>query len=161
MRGRGLVAVFVAALMVAAIGVGCGGDSDSGSTVAVSADVDKATFLKRAEAVCKQTNVRTSEGWEDFVKSRGGDPEKAFEGEGAENDFATEVVLPQKVKQVEELEKLTAPEGDQKAVQAIVDGYQEGIDVGEDDPQAVMSAVGVFKYAAKQAEDYGLRECRW
>lgn len=160
MRGRGLVAMFVAALLAAAIGAGCGG-SDSSSTVTVSADVDKATFLKKVEAVCKQTNVRTSEGWEDFVKSRGGDPEKAFEGEGAEDEFVTTVVLPQKQKQVEELGELTAPEKDQEQVEAIVAAYQEGVDVGEADPDAVMSAVGVFKYAAKTAEDYGLRECRW
>lgn len=160
MRGRGLVAMFVAALLVAAIGAGCGG-SDSGSTVAVSAEIDKPTFIKKADAVCKQTNVRTSEGWEDFVKSRGGDPEKAFEGEDAENDFATTVVLAQKQKQVEELAELTAPEQDQDQVEAILAAYEEGIDVGEADPHAVMSATGVFKYAAKQAEDYGLRECRW
>lgn len=160
MRGRGLFAILVAALAVAAIGAGCGGGDDT-TEVAVSAEVDKPTFLKRVEAVCKQTNVRTSEGWEDFVKSRGGDPSKAFEGEEAENEFATTVVLPQKKRQVEELSELTAPEKDQEQVEAIVAGYEEGIEVGEADPQAVMSTAGVFKYAAKQAEDYGLRECRW
>lgn len=159
MRGWNGIWVLVGVLAVAAMAVGCG--ADGSSQVTASAEVEKPVYLKKAEAVCKQTNVRIQEGWEKFVKSKGGDPAKAFEGEDAESEFATTVILPEKQKQVDEMAELTAPEADQKEVEAIVAAYQEGIDVGEGDPQAVMSAQGVFKYAAKKAEDYGLRECRW
>lgn len=159
MRGWSAVGVLAGVLAIVAIGAGCGGDGSA--QVTASAEVEKPTYLKKAEAVCKQTNVRIQEGWEKFVKSKGGDPVKAFEGEDAENEFATTVILPEKQQQVDEMAELTAPEADQKEVESIVAAYQEGVDVGEDDPQAVMSAQGVFKYAAKQAEDYGLRECRW
>jgi len=154
------------ALAVAAVGFGCGsGDSGgdgSGSTeVTASVDVVKPAYLKKADAVCKQANIRIEDGWEDFVKSRGGDPTEAFGGQDAENEFATTVVLPGKQWQVDHMAELTAPEEDQKEVEAILAAYQEGIDVGEADPSRVTSSQGVFKYAAKTAEDYGLRECRW
>jgi hypothetical protein len=151
------------ALAVAAVGFGCGGSSGSdGSTeVTASADVVKPTYIKKADAVCKQANIRIEDGWEDFVKSRGGDPTVAFDGKDAENEFATTVVLPGKQWQVDHMAELTAPEEDQKEVEAILAAYQEGIDVGEEDPNRVTSTQGVFKYAAKTAENYGLRECRW
>jgi hypothetical protein len=159
MRGWRAILMLAGALAVAAVGFGCGGD---GSTeVTASADVEKPTYIKKADAVCKQANIRIEDGWEDFVKGRGGDPTKAFEGEDAENEFTATVVLPGKQWQVDELAKLAAPESDQKEVEAILAAYQEGIDVGEADPERVTSSQGVFKYAAKTAEDYGLRECRW
>ncbi len=159
MRGWSAIGLCAGVLAVAALGVGCGGDGSS--QVTASAEVDKPTYLKKADAVCKQANIRIEDGWEDFVKSRGGDPTAAFEGQEAEDEFATTVVLPGKQWQVDEVAELTAPEGDEKEVEAILAAYQEGIDVGEGDPSKVTSNQGVFKYAAKTAEDYGLRECRW
>ncbi len=158
MRGWRAILVLAGALAVTAIGIGCG---DGSTEVTASADVEKPTYIKKADAVCNQSNTRVERGWEDFVKSRGGDPAEAFEGEEAENAFATTVILPEKQRQVDELKELTAPEADRDEVEAILAAYQEGIDIGEADPQAVMSTQGVFKYAAKTAEDYGLRECRW
>ncbi len=159
MRGWRGILVLAGVLAIAAIGIGCGGD---GSTeVTASADVEKPTYLKKADAICNQSNARVERDWEDFVKSRGGDPTEAFEGEENENAFATTVVLPEKQRQLDELKELPAPEADQDEVEAILAAYQEGIDIGEADPQAVMSTSGVFKYAAKTAENYGLRECRW
>ena len=157
MHGRGLILVFVGALAIGAVGAGCGGDSGE---VTASAEVDKPTFIKKAEAVCRGTNTRTQDGFEDLVKSKGGNPSTAFDGAG-ETALATEVILPEKQRQVDELRELTVPEADKAEFEAIVDAYQEGIDVGEDEPKTVTSAVGVFKYAAKLAEDYGLRQCRW
>jgi hypothetical protein len=159
MRGWRAILVVAGVLAVGAIGLGCG--SDGSTEVTASADVEKPTYLKKADAVCKQANIRIEDGWEDFVKSKGGDPTAAFEGQDAENEFATTVVLPGKQWQVDEMAKLTAPEEDAKEVEAILAAYQEGIDVGEEDPSRVTSTQGVFKYAAKTAENYGLRECRW
>lgn len=161
MRGWRAILVLAGALAVAVIGIGCGSSSDGSTEVTASADVEKPTYIKKADAVCKQANIRIEDGWEDFVKGRGGDPNKAFEEEGAEDDFATTVVLPGKQWQVDHMAELEAPEEDQKEVEAILAAYQEGIDVGEEDPSKVTSSQGVFKYAAKTAEDYGLRECRW
>ena len=158
MRGWRAILALAGALAVAGIGIGCG---DGSTEVTASAEVDKPTYLKKADAVCNQANARTERGWEDFVKSKGGDPTEAFEGKAAENEFATTVVLPQKQWQVDELKKLTAPEADRDEVEAILDAYQEGIDVGEADLDAVTSVQGVFKYAARTAEKFGLRECRW
>ena len=162
MRGWRAILMLAGALAVAAVGFGCGGDGGDGSTeVTASADVEKPTYIKKADAVCKQANIRIEDGWEDFVKSRGGDPAEAFEGQDAENEFATTVVLPGKQWQVDHLAELAAPEGEEKEVEAILAAYQEGIDIGEADPNRVTSTQGVFKYAAKTAENYGLRECRW
>ena len=163
MRGWRAVLALAGALAVAAVGFGCGDDSSGSSDtqVATSADVDKAVYLKEADTVCNKTNARIEEGWSDFVKSHGGDPTKAFEGEDAETEFATTVVLPEKQRQVDEMSELTAPKSDQKEVEAILAAYQEGIDLGEGDPKLVMTTPGVFKYAAKTAENYGLTECRW
>lgn len=159
MRGRGAVWVLTGLLAILAVGVGCGGDGSS--QVTASADVDKATFLKKVEAACKQANTRTQASWEEFVKSRGGDPTTAFEDPEDANEFATTVVLAEKQRQVDELAELTVPEADREEFEAILAAYEEGIEVGEDDPETVTSAQGVFKYAASLAEDYGVPECRW
>ncbi len=166
MRSWRAILAVAATLAVAAVGFGCGSSSSgsggsSSTEVTASADVEKPTYLKKADAVCKQANIRIEDGWEDFVKSRGGDPTKAFEGPDADTEFATTVVLPGKQWQVDHMAELPAPEGEEKEVEAILAAYQEGIDVGEDDPSRVASTQGVFKYAAKTAENYGLRECRW
>ena len=162
MRGWRAILVLAGALAVAVIGIGCGSsDSDGSTEVTVSADVEKPIYIKKADAVCKQANIRIEDGWEDFVKGRGGDPTTAFADKDAENEFASTVVLPGKQWQVDHMAELAAPEEDQKEVEAILAAYQEGIDVGEEDINRVTSTQGVFKYAAKTAENFGLRECRW
>ena len=159
MRGWRAILTLAGVLTVAAVGAGCGGDGSS--EVTASANVDKATFLKQVEAVCKQANARTQAGWEDFVKDKGGDPTAAFEDQDDANEFSTTVVLAEKQRQVDELAELTAPEEDKEQFEAILAAYEEGIEVGEDDPETVTSAQGVFKYAASLAEKYGVPECRW
>ena len=71
------------------------------------------------------------------------------------------VNLVDKTNTVEQLAAPGAPSGDEDQVEEILDAYDEGIEVAEDDPEAAMSSQGVFAYATSLAEKYGLENCRY
>jgi len=150
----------VGAFAIAAIGIGCGSDSDDSSQVNATVVVAKPTFLKKAEAVCTRNYENVKAGYEDFVKKNGG-PENAFDDAESQAEYVDTVIIPEKEKTIEELQELGAPEGDEQQVEEILDAYEEGIDVAEEDPQAAMSSQGVFAYATSVAEKYGLENCRY
>jgi hypothetical protein len=161
MRGRGLVWVLAGALAVVAFGVGCGsGDGGDSSQVTATVVLAKPAFIKKAEVVCTKNYERVKKDYEEFVKANGG-PENAFGDPDSKTEYAETVILPQKEKTVEELRALGAPKGDEKQVGELIDAYEEGIEVGEEEPLKVMSSQGVFAYATFVASGYGLTSCRY
>ena len=157
MRGRGLLGVLVGALAIALVGIGCGGGDGSGQAVA-NVEVSKPTYMKKAEAVCKKNYEKVRLGYENFVKENGG-PENSFDEPAKEAEYVETVIVPEKKKTVEELKALGAPSGDEQEVDEIVEAYEEGIEVAEENPQAAMSSTGVFAYASNVAKEYGLKSC--
>jgi hypothetical protein len=157
MWGRGAFIGVAGVLAVALVGVGCGGGS---SELVANVELSKPTYMKKAEAVCKKNYEKVREGYESFVKSHGG-PENAFKDPADSAKYAEDVVVGEKKKTVEELKALGAPKGEEDQVEAIVEAYEEGIEVGEENPVQVMSSNGVFAYATYVAEEYGLESCRY
>jgi hypothetical protein len=160
MAGRALSLALVGVLAIAAAGIGCGGDDGGSSQVNATVEITKPTFLKKAEAVCTKNYENVRAGYEDFIKKNGG-PENAFNDPAAEAEYVDTVIVVEKKKTVEELAALGAPSGDEEEVEEILDAYDEGIEVAEDDPEAAMSSQGVFAYATSLAEKYGLENCRY
>lgn len=163
MGGRGLLAMLVGALAIALVGIGCGG-SDSGSAegsqVSADAQLSSKAFTKKAEVVCTKNYERVKKGYEGFTKAHGG-PENAFDDPDVSAEYANDVILAEKKKTVEELEALGAPKGDEEKYEELIEAYDEGIEVGEEDPQKVMSSTGVFAYATSVAQGLGLESCRY
>jgi hypothetical protein len=160
MRGRGLILTFVGALAIAAIGVGCGSDSSDSSQVSASAEITKPTFLAKADAICNRNYENVKAGYEDFTKENGG-PESAFDNAESRAEYVDTVIVPEKKETVEELEELGAPSGEEQKVEELLNAYEEGIEVAEEDPERAMATGGVFAYASSVASKYGLENCRY
>ncbi len=157
MRGRGLILTFVGALAIAAIGVGCG---DSGDSSQASDEITKPTFIAKADAICNRNYENVRAEYEDFTKENGG-PENAFNDEQRRAEYVDTVIVPEKKETVEELQELGAPSGEEQKVEELLDAYEEGIEVAEEDPERAMATGGVFVYASSVASKYGLNNCRY
>lgn len=120
---------------------GCGGGD--------SEPLRKAEFLQQGNEICKVANAEREEGSKESVNgsSEAGDME----------GFVTEVALPPIQKMTSELGDLGAPKGDEKQVEAIVQGFESSAEQLEGDPVGVTS--DSFSAASKQAAAYGLTEC--
>lgn len=162
MRGRGVFAALAGVLAIALVGVGCGGGGGDGGSVEVTATtpLSKAAFVKKAEAVCEENYLRVKKGYEAFVKAHGG-PKNAFADPETSNEYGQDVVIAEKKKTLEELEGLGAPKSEEKKFKELLEAYDEGIQVGEEEPPQVMSSTGVFAYATHVAEGLGLKSCRY
>jgi len=161
MRGRGLLAVLAVACAIALVGVGCGGGgSDESSEVTATTELSKATFAKKAEAICQENYERVKKDYEAFVKKNGGS-ENAFSDPERSEEYGQDVIIAQKKKTVEELEALGTPKGEEKKFGELLEAYEEGIQVGEEEPSLVMTGQGVFPYATHIAEGMGLKSCRY
>ena len=155
MRGRGLIAVLIGVLGVAAVGAGCGGGGESDATA--GDQPSKSLFVKKANAVCLRNWEEAREGYDEFVKANGG-PETAFDDGDSATEYVDDVIIPNKEQLVDELRELGAPSGDEKKVDAIIAAYEEAIEVAEESPERAKDEV--FRYATDLAQEYDLFRCR-
>jgi formaldehyde-activating enzyme involved in methanogenesis len=147
MGTRWIAGVFVVALVLA----GCGGD-DSGE-----ASISKEQFVAQMDAICKRANKRSEVAFASVLKAfkRGEKPSQA------EYEKAVSTALVPTVKrEIEEIEKLDAPSGDESEIDEIVDALEEGVETAERNPQAVIvSSDAVYGIASRLAGEYGLEVC--
>jgi hypothetical protein len=128
----------------------CGGDGEKDSSSSQAEPLSKAEFVAQADEICAQGNQEIVTAIEDF-------PAEPSEQEVTE--FAEEVLVPNTQQQHDDIADLGAPEGDEDAVQAILDALQEGIDSVEEDPASLTSSDDPLEEASDLAEAYGLTEC--
>jgi len=144
-----LVAAAIATGLLAA---GCGGDdNDSGTT---TSSLTKPEFVAKANAICKNGNDQINqEGNATFSK---GKPTQADE-----EKFATDTIIPNVQKQIDDIEALGAPAGDEAQVKAITDSAQKDLDAAKSDPTLFTDASKGDPFAAtnKLANAYGLTVC--
>lgn len=157
MRGRGLFAVLIGVLAIAAIGAGCGGGGESDATA--GDQQSRPVFLKKGNAVCLRNWEEVKDDFNKFLKAHGGS-KAAFADIDSITEYVDTVVIPNKEQLLDELRELGAPSGDEEKVDAIIAAYEEGIDVAEEDPERAAVGEGVFWYAADLAKKYQLRNCR-
>lgn len=142
----------LALIAVAGFAAGCGGGDDEEA-------LSKPEFVKQANKVCT-----------DFESTVEKAAEKAFAGLKSATDLTPEkareffdAALPEFDKAVDEIEGLAAPEGDEDAVQEI-------IDAGRSDSQKIEDAEGdeIKRFVTQdsatpefdqKAEAYGLKDC--
>ena len=130
--------------------VACGGGEDSSSPEPEAEPLSKAEFVEQADKICADGNQEIRTAAEEF-------PAQPSDEEVTQ--FAEEVLVPNIQQQHDDIAALGAPEGDEDAVQAILDALQEGIDVVEQDPATLLSSDDPFGEASDLAEAYGLVEC--
>ncbi len=131
----------VAVLAIVAVLVLSGGDggSEDGSPT-------KAAWISQADQICAQTA-------EDLTAAgRGLD----FNDQQVSDEFVADVIVPTTQRQLDQIDELVPPEGDEDEIDAILAAFRRGLDQLAADPTA---AAGAYDEAFQLAEDYGLRTC--
>ena len=150
MRARFVVplAGLIAVLAVA----GCGGGDSSSSTAALS----KSEFLAQGNTICEKGDKAINEaGKKVFTQSQA--PSQA-----TQEKFVTDTVIPSIQSQIDAIDALPAPSGDEDQVQAIVDAAQSALDKAKQDPSLITDqsqGSDPFAQANKLTDDYGLTKC--
>jgi hypothetical protein len=147
-RGAAFLVLISAGLVV----LGCGSSSDDNAPT-------KAAFIKQADAICKKGNQDINTQAHEFFKKEKIARNEQLNKQQA-SQLASEIILPNVQKQVDGVDGLTPPKGDEATVQAVTDAANEAIDKSKQDPVALLSnKSGPFAKANKLAKDYGLKVC--
>lgn len=158
--------LLVIAAALALLASGCGGGSDgdataqgdSGSAPSVGAvdGLTKAELIAQADAICEETDKKQEAALKAFLKKHpnaGSDPK-------GQAQMVKEAGLPPIRAEVEEIAALGAPAGEEDQVQAILDGIQQAIEKGEENPEALLGkSPSPFDAVGKQAAKYGFNAC--
>lgn len=146
-----LPALFLVAL--ATLALGCGGNDG----------VAKAEFIKEAEAICKRIHSAESQARGEYIQKNLARLNRLSPSESNKSiGIIIETIrMPAVLKEVKELKALEPPEGDEKKLQKIFVGTEEGIKKVNEEPKlALASRAGNPLYPSyKLALDYGFENC--
>jgi len=137
-----LIAVFLAA---------CGDDEESEA----AEPLPKAEFVDQANEICEQGDTEIDQAAEETFTGGRPSPEQ-IEG------FASETLVPSIQGQIDDIEALGAPEGDEEQIQEFLDKAQQALDELEADPSLLAASEGAqdpFAEVNQLADDYGLTAC--
>jgi hypothetical protein len=150
-----LIAVLAAFAAIMVIVAGCGGGDDSSSD---SSSITKAQFVKQADAICEKGNKESEAEFEELAKEKGFS-EKKEPSKPQQEEIISEIVAPGVQKQIEEIDALGAPEGDEKQIEAMVAAVEEGVEEIEENPASLIEGKNPLAKGTKLAKDYGLKAC--
>ena len=152
MRPRLLVAL--AGLIATCILAGCGGSSASSSTSGEA--LSKSEFLTQGNAICAKGGKEIqAAGRKVFTSSKA--PSQA-----TQEKFVTDTIIPNVQQQIDGIEGLAPPSGDESQVNAITEAAQSALDKARSDPSLLTDQGGTadpFAQANKLADAYGLNKC--
>lgn len=131
----------IGALAIACFAAGCGGGGAD--------PLPKSAFLKQGNQICLQATKERDTKTTELAKEN---PKVSPE------ELIDEAALPPTENMVSELNGLGVPKGDEKQVEAIITGLEEGIEAVEANPKKALGSEA-FEAANKAAVAYGLTEC--
>ncbi len=140
-----LLTLSLAAVLVVA---GCGSEDES---------LTKAEFIKQADAICLKGERKKQTDIEDFLlKAKLGTGETFDPAQ--EKEMSAEVIAPPIRTATDEVSELSAPEGEEEKVEAVLASADKGLQEFEDPPNGKIPG-DAFDEAAKLARDYGFKVC--
>lgn len=146
------IALLAALVAISVIVAGCGSDSSSSSSLS------KAEFIKQADKICEKGNEENNTEFEEFAKEHNLS-EKKEPSKAVQEEAISEIVAPGVKKQIEEIDALGAPEGDEKKVEAMVGAVEEGVEEIEANPAVLIEGKNPLAKGSKLAKEYGLKTC--
>ena len=149
-----LLAAFAALIALGALVAGCGSDDETTTDETVT--LTKAEFIKQGDAICQKGNDQSEKEAEEFAEENDFTLEKASEEQIEE--AIGEVLVPILNRQVEEIEALGAPEGEEEKVEEILTALEDASADVEEDPSRAFEGEPL-KEAKRLAEDYGFKVC--
>ncbi len=146
MKPNALAAVVIA-LAVGGIAAGCGSSNSDSSTS--TAAISEAEFQAKANQICKQGNAEA-----DAAGKKLGNNINQAQLES----FVTDTLVPNIEKQVDGVEALGAPAGEEAQVQQLITVTRADIAQLKSDPSKIQDD-HLFDDSNKQANALGLTEC--
>ena len=141
-----LTSLLAAAALIMVLG-GCGGSSSASSQGALT----KSQFIKRADAICVQSEGEQLQLMVAYAKHHPG---------AEEEEMVKPAGLPPLEKQLESIKALEAPAGDEAKVAAWLDEFEAQLQKAKKNPGSVLDLEhNPFATANKMAEKYGLKGC--
>ena len=148
------------------LAAGCGDDDDdetattpttpaSDATEVTGVATTKEQWIATADEVCANSDQEVIRAVRDQGLGRDSTPEEIA-------TFSETVILPVQRAQLETLRGLAPPEGEEDAVNEILDAVEAGLDEIEGDPELLADpdrADAALDEASQLARDYGLLEC--
>jgi hypothetical protein len=148
-------------LVLAGFAAGCGGDdsSTSGSTTSGvtgftgEAPTDPISYHLAADKYCRQAEHELDRAAAEQFGGGNPSPEEL-------TDFVNDVYLPVMRRQMEQIRTIPIPEGEEAAVNAIYEAFDEGLAQAEADPESLLQGPppGIER-ASELAADYGFDDC--
>jgi hypothetical protein len=128
--------------------------SDEESAEGASEAIGKTAFLRQGNGICSATLRAVSN---EAIPLIGQAPEQ--KRQTVEAELAVEVMAPALSEEVEQLQALGVPPGDEKEVSAILAAIEEVSEKAAKTPETVAGSSKAFTKAANLAERYGLDSC--
>lgn len=150
---RILLVLAVFGALAAAFLSGCGGGDDE--TIATTASLTKAEFVKQADAICEKYNRQGEREFKAVVEKEGlgESPNRKEVAESIER-----VAVPILEGQIEDLRALPVPAGEEQKVELILERQEQSLEKVEEEPLFRVSG-NPYEELNKPAADYGLVEC--
>jgi vacuolar-type H+-ATPase subunit I/STV1 len=131
---------------------GCGSDDGEAGEETLT----KVEFIKQGDEICEKTEEQSETEAEEFAEENGFNLENASEAELEE--AVAEVLVPTLNQQIEEIDALGAPEGDEETIEELIAALEDGSAAVEDDPGIVFNGKPL-KEASQIADEYGFEVC--
>ena len=152
--GRPFAALLVAAL--ALVAAGCG-DDDSGTSTSTTT-LTKAEFISEANRICKKQDQKIERASQQFFADA---PPSQEPPPKEVAQFGKKTVFPAIQDEIDRIEALGAPEGDEDEVSKMLDAAKSGLAKLEAHPDQLEKGgiASSFEEFQKLASAYGLDEC--
>ena len=142
--------VNVFAFTALTVAAGCG--SSHGSD-----PLTKEDFIKQGDAICRNVDKVQEIGVAAYAKSH---PSLNVNSKAGEETMVLQAGLPPIATAAKQIEELDPPAGDEKKLEAIVEGWHQGLELGERDPTAIIERTSnPFGKSDRLAADYGFKDC--
>jgi hypothetical protein len=148
-------ALLAVALLVAA---GCDDDDDDSGSTTTTSSLTKSEYIREANRICKKQDAKIERASQQFFADAPKDQEPPPQ-EVAQ--FGKKTVFPAIQDEIDRIEALGAPEGDEEEVQKMLDAAKSGLAKLEAHPNQLEKGgiASSFEEFQKLASAYGLDEC--
>jgi hypothetical protein len=161
-KQSGMMLILLAALGVAIAGCGGGADASGGSedgvVIVPAGSLSKAEFVKRVNAFCLREQTKLYDETVERLKRNtrpGARPSASLYKETLNTLF-----IPRTEEQIEQIQAIGAPKGDEKAVGKILTSLQQALEAGRELPEKeTIRMEKLLVPGGKLAKRYGIGNC--
>lgn len=147
-----LLLAAVATLVLAVAGCG-GGDSEDAIAVRTGS-LTKGKFTARADAICEQGRKRFERLYKEYIEGHNRKVPPSLAEEVVDT-----LLIPTYEKQIRQISSLGVPPNDKQEVASILEGMQQVLSKGREDPLHLMQEEDPFHEVAVAARAYGFAYC--